>query len=93
MYKEGNYTEYKCAICGQEPIWNGRELVLTLDHINGINNDDRLDNLRWLCPNCDRQTQTFGGKNIKRKEPAKTLAIVYTVKNQYRITQQCAKIA
>ena len=68
MYKEGNYTEYKCAICGQEPIWNGRELVLTLDHINGINNDDRLDNLRWLCPNCDRQTQTFGGKNIKRKE-------------------------
>ena len=40
-YKRGNYSEYKCAICGLEPFWNGQELTLTLDHINGINNDDR----------------------------------------------------
>ena len=67
-YKKGNYTEYKCAICGQEPFWNGKELVLTLDHINGINNDDRLENLRWVCPNCDRQLDTFAGKNIPNKK-------------------------
>lgn len=65
-YKKGNYTEYKCSICGQEPEWNGKELVLTLDHINGLNNDDRLENLRWVCPNCDRQLETYGSKNSVR---------------------------
>ena len=64
-YLKGNYTPYKCAICGQEPFWNGKELTLTLDHINGVNTDDRLENLRWICPNCDRQLETFSGKNIK----------------------------
>lgn len=64
-YKEGNYSPYKCAICGQEPFWNGKELSLTLDHINGNNTDDRLENLRWICPNCDRQLDTYGSKNWK----------------------------
>lgn len=67
-YKKGNYTEYKCSICGQEPNWNGKELSLTLDHINGDNHDDRLENLRWICPNCDRQLDTFGIKNCKKLE-------------------------
>ena len=62
-YEKGNYTEYKCSICGQEPFWNGKELTLTLDHINGDNRDDRLENLRWVCPNCDRQLDTFCSKN------------------------------
>ena len=66
-YSKGNYTEYKCSICGQEPIWNGKTLTLTLDHINGDNHDDRLENLRWVCPNCDRQLSTFAGKNIKER--------------------------
>lgn len=61
-YEKGDYSEYKCAICGQEPWWNGQPLVLTLDHINGNNHDDRLENLRWVCPNCDRQLPTFAGK-------------------------------
>lgn len=63
-YKQGNYTEYKCAICGQEPFWNEKPLTLTLDHKNGHNKDNRLENLRWVCPNCDRQLDTFAGKNI-----------------------------
>lgn len=67
-YIKGNYTEYKCSICGQEPFWNGKELTLTLDHINGNNTDDRLENLRWVCPNCDRQLDTFGSKNIKNTQ-------------------------
>ncbi len=67
-YFLGNYSEYKCAICGQEPFWNGKELTLTLDHINGHNKDDRLENLRWICPNCDRQLDTFAGRNIQREE-------------------------
>ena len=41
---------YACAICGIHE-WCGRKLVLHLDHINGIHNDNRLVNLRLLCPN------------------------------------------
>lgn len=63
LYLKGNYTPYKCSICGQEPFWNGKELSLTLDHIDGDNTNDVLDNLRWVCPNCDRQLDTFGSKN------------------------------
>jgi len=62
-YVNGNYTEYKCSICGQEPFWNNMPLTLTLDHINGNNHDNRLNNLRWICPNCDRQLPTFAGRN------------------------------
>lgn len=63
-YRKGEYTEYRCAICGQEPFWQGKELTLILDHINGINKDDRLENLRWVCPNCNQQLDTTNGKNI-----------------------------
>lgn len=66
-YKKGNYTEYKCSICGQEPIWNGQDLTLILDHINGCNNDDRLENLRWVCPNCNQQLETTGFKKMRVK--------------------------
>lgn len=55
---------YKCAICGITE-WQGKTLSLELDHINGINNDNRLENLRFLCPNCHSQTDTYGSKNTK----------------------------
>lgn len=67
-YKNGNYTPYICSICGQEPFWNGKEMSLILDHINGKNNDNRLKNLRWVCPNCNIQLDTSNGKNQIRKE-------------------------
>ena len=70
-YKKGEYTPYKCSICGQEPIWQGKELTLILDHINGKNKDDRLENLRWVCPNCNQQLDTTGAKNPQRKIIAK----------------------
>ena len=57
-----NAIEYKCAICGISE-WQGKKLSLELDHINGINNDHRLENLRFLCPNCHSQTSTYGAKN------------------------------
>ena len=70
-YKKGEYTPYICSICGQEPVWQGKELTLILDHINGINKDDRLENLRWVCPNCNQQLDTTGSKNPNRKIIAK----------------------
>ena len=62
-YEKGNYTPYICAICGQEPFWNGKPMILILDHINGKNKDDRLENLRWVCPNCNYQLDTTNSKN------------------------------
>lgn len=60
-----NLIEYKCVECDNVGEWNSKKLVLQLDHINGINNDNRLENLRYLCPNCHTQTETFTGKNSK----------------------------
>ena len=55
----------ECAICGQEPIHNNKKLVMVLDHINGISDDHREENLRMLCPNCNSQEPTFAGRNRK----------------------------
>jgi hypothetical protein len=52
-----------CAECGCPPKWNGKPLVLEVDHINGYTNDDTRDNLRFLCPNCHTQTGTNRGRN------------------------------
>lgn len=62
LVNEGR-LEYKCAFCNNEGEWLGEELVLQLDHINGINNDHRIENLRFLCPNCHSITSTYAGKN------------------------------
>lgn len=62
LIQEG-YLEYKCACCGNTGEWLGQKLVLQLDHINGVNNDHRIENLRFLCPNCHSITDTYAGKN------------------------------
>ncbi len=61
--------DYNCAICHNPPVWMEKELVLRLDHINGLDNDHRLINLRFVCPNCDSQLPTYGSKNTARKIP------------------------
>jgi hypothetical protein len=60
----------ECYECGQLPIWNGKPLTLQIDHINGISDDNRIENLRILCPHCHSQTDNFAGRN-KRKVPKK----------------------
>ncbi len=52
---------YQCAWCGISE-WRDHRLVLHLDHINGINNDNRVINLRLLCSNCHSQTDTYGSR-------------------------------
>jgi len=66
LYKE-NIKKEECELCGQGPIWMNKKMSLRLDHINGINDDNRIENLRIVCPNCDATLDTFSGKNIKNK--------------------------
>jgi hypothetical protein len=55
----------------REPLeWNGEALPLILDHVNGNSKDNTTDNLRLLCPNCESQLPTRGGKNIGRVQNA-----------------------
>jgi hypothetical protein len=65
-----NIIPYVCQKCGRPPEWFGEKLVLILDHINGVNNDHRLSNLRFLCPNCESTVPTHckGEKGLKIKK-------------------------
>jgi hypothetical protein len=67
LYKEG-VKQRNCEICGQSEEWNGNHMSLILDHINGINDDNRIENLRIVCPNCNATLPTHCGKNIKNKK-------------------------
>lgn len=78
---KNNLLPYKCAMCGIIE-WNGKTLSLELDHINGKNNDNRLENLRFLCPNCHSQTTTYGSRNQQ---------VNYT-KSEYAITDDLRKL-
>ncbi len=100
---KGNYVPYQCDCCGISE-WQGKELALQLDHINGDNHDNRLENLHWLCPNCHSQTDTFCGKHLKKnhatgKEIIKELPKKYCIDCGKEITVmatrclECAKIA
>jgi len=61
-----NLIPYKCE-CGIDGNWRGKKLSLQLEHKNGISNDNRLENLCFMCPNCHSQTDTFAGKATRKK--------------------------
>lgn len=53
----------KCSICGIDSFWNGKHLNFILDHIDGNASNNREENLRLICPNCDSQLDTYKSKN------------------------------
>ncbi len=71
MWRKENSIPYRCdnencQFHKGDLIWNGQELRMILDHENGNSDDNRIENLRYLCPNCDSQLPTKGGKNRGR---------------------------
>jgi 5-methylcytosine-specific restriction endonuclease McrA len=60
-----NLMPYECVECKLKGEWNGKSLVLQIDHKDGVSNNHILDNLQWICPNCHSQTPTFSGRRKK----------------------------
>lgn len=88
--KKFSLLECQCE-CGLKDTYNGKHLVLQLDHINGVRNDHRLENLRFLCPNCHSQTDTYCGRNIRKIKKCSNNDcnnMVYS-KNAHKFCKEC----
>lgn len=80
-----NLLPYICARCGNQGVWNGKPLNLQLEHKNGNNIDNRLENLEFLCPNCHTQTDTYGSKNTQQKIFNSRIKDLIEMKNIYEM--------
>lgn len=83
---ENGLKDYICELCGITDEWNGKPLTLQLDHINGVHNDNRVENLRFVCPNCHSQTHTYAGKSSKTIKPMKV-----NRQKKYHVNQEWRK--
>jgi 5-methylcytosine-specific restriction endonuclease McrA len=81
--------EYKCQKCGNDGMWNGEKITLQLEHINGINNDHRIENLLFLCPNCHSQTKTYGGRNASMKKRVSFCSCGKQKNKQSKMCNEC----
>jgi hypothetical protein len=71
LYQEG-LKEPRCEICGQDENWRGRRMAMILDHINGVLNDNRLENLQIVCPNCAATLDTHCGRKNRIPQSKKS---------------------
>ena len=77
LYSEG-LKDRTCEVCGQGEWWQGRRMSLILDHVNGVATDNRLENLRIVCPNCAATLETHCGRKLR-------------VSDRERLCKRCGK--
>jgi hypothetical protein len=91
LYEEG-LKERRCEECGQDEEWRGARLALILDHINGIADDNRLENLRIVCPNCAATFETHCGRqNRLPEEPRECLRCGEKFRSRSRFQKYCSR--
>jgi predicted nucleic acid-binding Zn ribbon protein len=73
LYEEG-LKKPRCEMCGQGELWQGRHMSMILDHKNGVRNDNRLENLRMVCPNCAATLDTHCGRAAEGQPPLRHCA-------------------
>lgn len=88
---DGGLKTPVCEMCGQGEVWNGSQMSLVLDHVNGISNDHRLENLRIVCPNCAATLGTHCGRNLPRERTCPGCGRAFAPQNlRHRYcTQEC----
>jgi hypothetical protein len=91
LYDEG-VKEPKCELCGQDDNWHGKKMGLILDHANGVRDDNRLENLRIICPNCAATLDTHcGRKNRESVPPRSCLRCDGSFIPKYRGQRYCSR--
>lgn len=89
-FLEHKEIPYECAICHLPAMWQGQPLVLTMDHIDGDTDNNEFSNLRWVCPNCDRQLPTYANRNRVRRN-SRPLIPIEERRSGKNICPKCGK--
>ena len=88
---EAGLKDRRCELCGQGEKWKGRRISLIIDHINGVRDDHRLENLRIICPNCAAGLETHcGRKNRIGIEPRSCLRCSVAFVPKYERQRYCS---
>jgi hypothetical protein len=91
LYDAG-LRDRRCELCGQGEHWRGKRMGLILDHVNGTRDDNRLENLRIVCPNCAATLDTHCGKrNRIPAEPRGCLRCGISFEPKFRAEQYCSR--
>ena len=90
LYAAG-LKERRCELCGQGEQWHGKHMGLILDHINGVRLDNRLENLRIVCPNCNSTLDTHCGRNAALNVDRSCARCGETFRPKYAKQRHCSR--
>lgn len=89
---EAGLKERQCELCGVGELWRGKRMSLILDHANGVRDDNRLENLRMVCPNCAATFDTHCGRNGRDAlDPRACLRCAVEFVPKYRQQRYCSR--